>query len=279
MQNFSRKNLTYTVSLYKYISASSKKSFNHLEVVWSILNCFIFHFLFLVNDPRPGICSAFGMCVISTGDVLVFGGIIDSIFSSQFWLLKFYDENNNRNNKTKSSNENNDKGKTINKNEMNGNSSKTVDLRGRWVDLRLPNLLSDEQIATNEHIALVLANNNQIMMEVNNQENGDDDDNEENDEDIDNENPNLNQNQNHTINFQNTSISSHAHTIRPPTSLLPLPRIRGETPPGRWGHTLIYYKHYIVLYGGSRPGCSFGDLWVASEKEILGERVFVRYPL
>jgi hypothetical protein len=210
------------------------------------------------------------MCVISTGDVLVFGGIIDSIFSSQFWLLKFYDENDNRNNKTKNSHENNNyTGKTINKNEINGNSSKTVDLRGRWVDLRLPNLLSDEQIATNEHIALVLANNNQIMMEVNNQENGDDDDNEENDDDIDNENPN--QNQNHTFNFQNTSISSHTHTIRPPTSFLPLPRIRGETPPGRWGHTLIYYKHYIVLYGGSRPGCSFGDLWVASEKEILGE--------
>jgi hypothetical protein len=210
------------------------------------------------------------MCVISTGDVLIFGGIIDSIFSSQFWLLKFYDENNKDNNENHNSSHSNEnrhkKGKTSNTNEINGNSSKTVDLRGRWVDLRLPNLLSDEQIATNEHIALVLANNNQIMMEVNNQENGDDDDNDEND----NENENLNQNQNHTFNFQNTLITSHTHTIRTPTSFLPLPRIRGETPPGRWGHTLIYYKHYIVLYGGSRPGCSFGDLWVASEKELLG---------
>jgi Kelch motif len=197
-----------------------------------------------VNDPRPGIASAFGLCVISTGDVLVFGGIVDSIFSSQFWLLKFSPKPNS--DTTQKTGGKNNADKSTQEDNVN-----TVNLIGSWKDLRSPSLLTDEQIGINEHIALVIANNNQIMMEVNNQENGDEED---------DEIPAID------IQFIEPRLSLGTLSLE-----FPPPRQKGELPPGRWGHTLLYYKHYVFLYGGSRPGVSYGDIWVASEREILGE--------
>ena len=88
------------------------------------------------------------------------------------------------------------------------------------------------------------------MMEVNNQENGDEED---------DEIPAIN------IQHIEPRLSLSALSLD-----CPPPRKKGELPPGRWGHTLLYYKHYVFLYGGSRPGVSYGDIWVANEKEILG---------
>ena len=162
------------------------------------------------------------MCVISTGDVLLFGGIIDTLFSSQFWLLR-----------------------------LKLHSHHISTLMGEWEDVRLRTILSDEQIAINEHIAYVTANNNQIMMEVNNQENGD----YEGDGDRDD--------------IDDDSVSNRTDVWKIPDINSPPSRRKGEMPPGRWGHSFIYYDKYVFLYGGSRPGTSYGDIWVASEKEIL----------
>lgn len=159
----------------------------------------------------------------------MYGGITDSTFSTQFWLLKLSEENGKK------------------------NEAESVVVSGKWIDLRLQNMLSDEEIAINEHIALVIANNNQIMMEVNNQENGDDED---------DEIPG--------IELPYSETASNSYTGFTPEDSPPL-RIKYQMPAGRWSHTMLYYNHYIILYGGSRPGNCFGDVWVASEKEILGE--------
>ena len=192
----------------------------------------------LVNDHVPSNSSAGGMCVISTGDILLFGGIIDTVFSSQFWLLRLTYRNSSGSATIKKSN-----------GSSTATTSETLTLTGEWEDIRMRSLLSDEQIAVNEHMALVMANNNQIMMEVNNQYNSDDDD-----EGI------IPDSQPRYIDERGTVV---------PYEGSPCTRKRGEMPPGRWGHTVLYYEHFVFLYGGSRPGTSYGDIWVASEEELL----------
>ena len=191
-----------------------------------------------VNDHVPGSSSAGGMCVISTGDILLFGGIIDTVFSSQFWLLRLSDQES-RGGNIKESNRSH-----------TTDSCESVTLIGEWQDIRMRSLLSDEQVAVNEHIAFVMANNNQIIMEVNNQYNSDDDDDDEYIPDVAPQ---------HTDERGGFVVYEGA----------PCSRKKGEMPPGRWGHTFIYYENFVFLYGGSRPGTSYGDIWVASERELL----------
>ena len=191
-----------------------------------------------MNDHVPSNSSAGGMCVISTGDILLFGGIIDTVFSSQFWLLRLSYGSRSGSTTVEKSN-----------GSSNATSSEPLTLTGEWEDIRMRSVLSDEQIAVNEINALVTANNNQIMMEVNNQYNSDDDD-----EGI--------------IPDNQPQYTDERGTIVPYEGS-PCTRKKGEMPPGRWGHTFLYYEHFVFLYGGSRPGTSFGDIWVASEDELL----------
>ena len=57
--------------------------------------------------------------------------------------------------------------------------------------------------------------------------------------------------------------------------------VRGASlPPGRWGHTMVSASttlgDFIVLFGGSSPGITYGDLWIYTPAhgwvEIIGTR-------
>jgi hypothetical protein len=119
----------------------------------------------IIQTIGPGNSSAFGACVISTGDIIIFGGMVNGMFSTQFWKLNFI-ENKEKNSDLRPNRE-------------------SIDLVGRWEDLRLDTILSDEQAAINEHMEFVQAHNNAIINEVNNQYNDDFDEDEEDEGDND----------------------------------------------------------------------------------------------
>jgi flavin-binding kelch repeat F-box protein 1 len=35
-----------------------------------------------------------------------------------------------------------------------------------------------------------------------------------------------------------------------------------NTPPSRWGHTLLNYNGFLILFGGSEIGATYNDVWV-----------------
>lgn len=43
---------------------------------------------------------------------------------------------------------------------------------------------------------------------------------------------------------------------------------REGLPPGAWGHILVAYKDYLVLFGGSQIGETHRDLWIINIRQI-----------
>jgi hypothetical protein len=55
-----------------------------------------------------------------------------------------------------------------------------------------------------------------------------------------------------------------------PTSTWSLLEVGGTEPAGRWGHTMITYEDYLVVYGGSNPSSVLDDLRVLHLKPSNG---------
>ena len=78
---------------------------------------------------HPGNTSASATCVMHDGSPVVFGGIVDGMFSSQFWRLQL--ENNH--------NSNND-------HNNNNNNNNNISIKGKWINCRLPRSATDDDM-------------------------------------------------------------------------------------------------------------------------------------
>ena len=226
---------------------------------------------------HPGSTSASATCVMHDGSPVVFGGIVDGMFSSQFWRLQLHHKNN----------------------------------QGKWINCRLPHATSDDDMPWMADMVLAAAaveegddyphhpqnmgvhedpppmNHPQqqivqhvqqqltafflgtdqglgqgqgLGLDVVNAQPIIDHHQEHNDEPL----PQHEEHHEHIQQYQppppiTAPITAPIHQGLPPPITAPITEpiptsTRYRTPPGRWGHSLISYDRFLFLFGGSRPG-------------------------